>query len=482
MPSLEELLLAGEHGSPALGALGHLFQQLPAGAGFFGGQEYSQGQQDRSVIRDQLEKQRARQAQFEAERAALGPGAPPEAMSGLALKYAGPQDLLKYADDYQKLAEAKKLREAQQAGLTAIMGGDATQASPSAPAGPQQLGVNFPAGGAPDTPSSSPTISTNSPEYIAKRVKQLDALSLLYANNPPAVTAIARERDKLLATKEIVPSVHIVQDKTSPTGWSYGDAKQEGKILMKGAPPPANQEVTSTPDATKSAAAQVAAGMPLAQVVPGYGRNIGVLREKVRQEAIKQISAETGKSQTDAGTELANRTIDYAAGRRSVTQLTTMLGATRQAVAQLDFNVNKVTEAMDKLGGGGAKDLSPLITAMARGAEKWTGDPAYSELYFYMHAAAMESARILQGGQASIAQLHQGAAEEAKKWASANMTTPKAWKEGVAPAMRAEGHARLKTYNDAIAAARLGQRSEVPLTPETPTPAAQGGWRVTPVP
>lgn len=230
----------------------------------------------------------------------------------------------------------------------------------------------------------------------------------------------------------------------------------------------ANPQIEATPQGLKSQGAQVAAGMPLSQVVPGYGRNVGKAREAARMEGIAQIkAANPGLDDAAAGTELANRQIDFVAGKKSVGQLTTMLGATRQAVAQLDFNVNKVTEQMDKLGNKG-NDLSPVINAIVRGQEKWTGDPAYSALYFYMHAAAMESARILQGGQASIAQLHQGAADEARKWASVGMTTPKAWKEGVAPAMRAEGHARLKTYTDAIKAARLGATSEVPLTPETP--------------
>jgi hypothetical protein len=223
-----------------------------------------------------------------------------------------------------------------------------------------------------------------------------------------------------------------------------------------------------------SAAAQVASGMPIMQVVPGYGRNVTDRREAVRAEAVNQIKAKNpGMDDAQAGQELANRTIDFAAGRRSVTQLNTMLGATRQAVDQLDFNVKKVTEQMDKLP---SSDISPIINAIARGEQKWTGDPAYSALFYYMHAAGMESARILQGGQASVAQLHQGAADEAKKWASANFTTPKAWKEGVAPAMLAEGAYRIKTYESAIAKQRVGGVAAAPAAAPS-----QGGWSITPV-
>ena len=83
-----------------------------------------------------------------------------------------------------------------------------------------------------------------------------------------------------------------------------------------------------------------------------------------------------------------------------------------------------------------------------RGEQKWTGDPAYSGLFFYMQASAMESARILSGGQASVAQLREGAREEAQKWANVNMT-PTMWGE-VSTAMKAEGQERLKTYQDAV--------------------------------
>lgn len=215
-----------------------------------------------------------------------------------------------------------------------------------------------------------------------------------------------------------------------------------------------------------SAAAQAANGQPLTQVVPGYGRNISDRRESVRREAISQIKAQN-PSLTDeqAGQEFSNRQIDFAAGKRSVTQLNTMLGATRQAVDQLNFNVDKVSEAMKKLP---SSDLSPIINAIARGASKWTGDPAYSELFYYMHAAAMESARILQGGQASVAQLHQGAANEAKQWADANFTTPAAWESGVAPAMKAEGEYRIKTYESAMAKQRPGHQQPAAPGPETP--------------
>lgn len=211
--------------------------------------------------------------------------------------------------------------------------------------------------------------------------------------------------------------------------------------------------VPATTEHRASAAAQIAAGTPLIQVYPGMGKANSDKRDQGRNDAIDQIKNEMGLDDIEAGKELSNRQIAYLAGRKSVGQLTTMLGSTRQNVYQLDFNVDKVSEAMKKLP---SSDLSPIINAIARGEQKWTGNPAYSELYYYMHAALMESAKIVQGASASIAQLHQGAAEEARKWADANMTTPAAWNQGVAPAMKTEGRARLATFERAIGEARIG--------------------------
>lgn len=188
-------------------------------------------------------------------------------------------------------------------------------------------------------------------------------------------------------------------------------------------------------------------GAPLNTIVPGYGKAAAAQRTQIRDAAIKQISEEMGTSEEEAGMELARRQVEYAAGKVSTAQLTKMEGATRQASAQLEFNVKKAKEEMAKLP---SSDLSPVINAIARGEEQWTGDPAYSGLYFFMNAVATESARLLSGGQASAAQLHQGAAEEAQKWANINMT-PASFNE-VAEGMLAEGKERIKTYQDAIKA------------------------------
>jgi hypothetical protein len=191
----------------------------------------------------------------------------------------------------------------------------------------------------------------------------------------------------------------------------------------------------------------VKSGMPLSQAIPGYGKPAAAERKAARTAAIQSIQKETGMSADEAGKELARRTVEFSAGKASTTQLTKMLGATRQALSQLDFNVDQVTKEMKKLK---STDVSPVINAIIRQEEKWTGDPAYAGLFYFMNAAATESARLLSGGQASAAQLHQGAADEARQWANVNLT-PASWAE-VAASMKAEGRNKVQTYQDAISA------------------------------
>ena len=216
--------------------------------------------------------------------------------------------------------------------------------------------------------------------------------------------------------------------------------------------------------------AMAATGMPLSQVIPGYGKEAVAAREKVQSEAIKQIKADNpGMSDIDAGREYANRTVDYAGGKRSVGQLDTMLGATRAAVDQLDFNIGQAKKAMAGLT---SSNLSPIVNSIARGEEKWTGDPKYSSLYYYMNGVATEAARLQSGGQASAAQLHQGAAEEAQKWMNMNMT-PASFNE-VADAIKAEGKNRIENYEKAKEKQRPGKARE-------DAPAAGGipaGWSI----
>lgn len=203
--------------------------------------------------------------------------------------------------------------------------------------------------------------------------------------------------------------------------------------------------VPSSPESRQAVAGMVASGVPLVQAVPGWGASAVTQRKEARDDAIRQIMNETGLDATNAGVELAKREVDFVAGKSSVSQLTKMLGATRVAVSQLEKNLPNAQEAMKNMG---STDMSPFFNAIINKENQWSGDPEYASVFYFMNAIAMESARLQMGGQASIAQLHQGAADEAKQWASTSMT-PQALL-GLGNSIIKEGKQKIESYQDAI--------------------------------
>lgn len=195
---------------------------------------------------------------------------------------------------------------------------------------------------------------------------------------------------------------------------------------------------------------QVLAGMPLSQVMPGYSGKTIAAREQMKKDAAKTLMQQNpGMTEQEAGAELARRTTDFLAGKSTVAQLTKQGSTIENAVGQLDFNATKAAEEMKKL----PSAPIPVLNAIARGAEKWSGDPAYTTLFFYMNAALMESAKITSGGTGSIQQLHEGAAKVAREMADVGVTTPQQW-NGLVKAMKSEGAERMRLQDAAIAKAR----------------------------
>lgn len=137
-------------------------------------------------------------AQFRADRSAIPAGSPASAYTGLALRYGGPQDVLKYGDDLQKLEDAKALR-VETAGLLSKI--NQMGATP-APKEPQQLSGP----GMGETPAQAPAPApapAQVPDQTAQRIAQLRAMSEIpqVANNPAALTSIQREIDRLSTPK-----------------------------------------------------------------------------------------------------------------------------------------------------------------------------------------------------------------------------------------------------------------------------------------
>ncbi len=200
-------------------------------------------------------------------------------------------------------------------------------------------------------------------------------------------------------------------------------------------------------DVNAGIVAMIKTGMPLNQAIPGFGNAAVNQRRAAEVAAIQSLAQEKGMSEAEAGTELARRQSTYKGFSASTVQQAKMLGATEQLLANLNWNIDQAEAMLKKMPG---VDLSPFLNAIVRKEEYWTGDPKYAGLYYYLDTVMNEAARIKSGGAASVAQLHEGAAERARAYLDANWTTPKMFIEGIAPALRQEGANRVQNFKDEI--------------------------------
>lgn len=234
----------------------------------------------------------------------------------------------------------------------------------------------------------------------------------------------------------------------------------------------------ANPAMSEGSIGMVMEGAPPTAVVRGFGRQTMGQWQRYVDAATGRIAQENHMTLAEAGAELARRQSDYLATRTSDRQLTTMLGATRPALAQLEFNIQQASDILKTIP---STDLSPILNSIARGEERWTGDPQYSSLHFFLSGVAMEAARLMSGGQASIAQLHEGARLEAQRWVDINMTPASFMAPtGVGASMIREGHNRIANFEDAIIIQRKGSKDFI--QPTRPGQEGGGGGPLTPAP
>lgn len=457
-------------------ALEDVLGKIPGLAGYLGRQEFDQKQaleqiQQASGALSLANALRNRQQDqlFRQEVAALGPGSSPEDYAKVALRRGSPTDLLKYSDDYQKLLDARKTREALQQGLERIMGGRPTSAAPTITPDVQETQQ------AADQGLPAPQPRTVAPTGVSARLDQLKQLSMLYAGNPAAVTAINREMDKL--ESGATPSVHVVQDKTSPTGWSYTDVKTD-KILSKGAPPPAaaaQQQAASavTPETIKQLAERYRVDGTLPTF--GWGASGAIVRGKILNEATAQAAAEGSTGEAERIRQVGLGTVKQALGQLEKNRAN--ITAFENTAARNADLVLRESEKVDRMG-------SPIIDRwILAGKKNIAGDPGVARLDLAMRTFINEYARVTTsvtgGGVTSDT-----ARKEIETLLASKMTKPQV--REVIDLAKQEMRNRLASYDDQVKVLRdrMSIRpGTAPSSFETPGAApAQGGWKVTPIP
>lgn len=146
-------------------------------------------------------------------------------------------------------------------------------------------------------------------------------------------------------------------------------SKERKEALKRG-------EISGTLDVedTQSAGAQIAAGMPITQVIPGLGKGAVGKREAARKEGIRQIMEETpGMTPTEAGIELAQRQIDYAASKTGRMQQERTVGATAANISMASSEARKMVAIVKDV--SAKMDLTeyPSINAVENAVSKGTG-------------------------------------------------------------------------------------------------------------
>jgi len=218
-------------------------------------------------------------------------------------------------------------------------------------------------------------------------------------------------------------------------------------------------------------ASMLANGVPPSIAVPGWGTMGALERDRARQDAVALLMRDNPQMTPEqAGIQMANNLNNWQGGRGATVLMTRMLGTVRAAVSQLDYNLDQAQKAMDKLP---SSNIAPVLNAIYRGEERWTGDPAYSQLFFFMTAATQEAARIMSGGTASVAQLREGAREEAKKWLDQNWTTPNQF-AALRQSMHGEAENRIQNWQEAISATQV-PGGPAAVAPQAPVPSNEGG-------
>jgi hypothetical protein len=171
--------------------------------------------------------------------------------------------------------------------------------------------------------------------------------------------------DNLKSTREKVSDATKLRKEESEIEF----IKERTKALKQG-------EAAGTFDekGLESAGAQIAAGMPSTQVIPGMASKVGAKREAARLEAIDQIIAENpGMTSTEAGIELAQRGIDYAATKTGRMQTARTIGATEANIVMASSEAKKMIAIVRDVESKMNLTEYPSINAIENAVSKGTG-------------------------------------------------------------------------------------------------------------
>lgn len=166
-------------------------------------------------------------------------------------------------------------------------------------------------------------------------------------------------------------------------------------------------------------AAMVLQGAPRTAVVGGMGKESTARWQAAKAAAVDTLMKEKGMTAAQAGAYIANQELEYKARGGALNAIEKRASGIEYTTEQIKNNIDTMNSVLDKVSAkGGAKILNQPLNKL----REQFSDEDRGVLDLVTQQVATEYERQLQGGQLSVAQLHTGAAEDAKRLLNQDMT------------------------------------------------------------
>jgi hypothetical protein len=130
-----------------------------------------------------------------------------------------------------------------------------------------------------------------------------------------------------------------------------------------------------TPESLQASAAQVAAGMKLSEVVPGFGKESAKIRMAVKNAAVALILKENPTmSPEEAGRKLSQREIDRAANRSGTAAYSRTAAVTSSNISTASGEANKMTDLAANIAPKVNLSHYSLLNSLTNAVKRVTGD------------------------------------------------------------------------------------------------------------
>lgn len=318
-----------------------------------------------------------------------------------------------------------------------------------------------------DTGQAVYTNTNANPDRQPEILKLQDALTKLPQDSPARPAIEARIASLGKPPVEPAPTVRVVPNKASSTGYSYSDMRNPGKFLAEApAPTSANQQAAAnalSPEAIKQAAARYRVDGTLVNM--GWGTAGALVKQKVLNEAAAQAAAEGKTGEEERIRQVALGSLKQALGQLEKNRANiTAFEKTANANADLALQQSELT---DRTG-------SPVVNRwVLAGRKSIAGDPQVAKFDLAVRTFINEYARVtttVTGGGVT--------SDTARKEieATLNSAQTKEQVKQVISLAKQEMNNRIKAYDDQVG--ELRGRMSIPNSGPTPTPAPTAPKRI----